>query len=131
MPFMPAPSAVLAGYPAAVLGRYLARAAAEGAFDRLADRDRVLRAISDLERAGAAWRDQPTSAVDGTAATVAAATGAPSEPMDIDQAAAVLHLQPRRVRQIAPALGTKVAGRWVLDAALVAAEARRRAEEAA
>lgn len=131
MPYVPIPSAVVAGYAAAVLGRYLARAAAEGAFAGLGDPDRVLGAVRDLQRAGEAWRRAVDEASDhGSTETAVAATPPPSEHMGIDEAAGVLGVSRRQARNLAPSLGAKVAGRWLLDRGLVAEEARRRREAA-
>lgn len=69
-------------------------------------------------------------AVDGTAETPPVEVGPPSEReigMFTNEAAALLALSERRVRQLAAGgMGRKAGGRWLLDRGAVAAEAARR-----
>lgn len=115
------PVAVVAAGPARALAVVLRHAARAGAFDPMAPgpRGEVLAAIADLETAGreAVFADARTQTV-----PVPPAAGS----MTTEQVAALAGLTEARVRQLAPALGVKVGGRWRLDPDAVAEELERR-----
>lgn len=115
------PVAVIPAGPARALAVVLRHAARGGAFDgmRPGPRGDVLAAIADLEEAGR------------TGIFVDARTQTPEPPplaesMSAAEAADLLGVTEARVRQLAPALGVKVAGRWRIDPEAVAAELERR-----
>lgn len=120
-------AAVVDGLAAALLARLAADAHRQGRFDRLPepDRNRLLAVIAALHAAAEAWR----TSVAGKAETAEVDVPAPSGQVDITEAARMLTLTPRQVRNLAPALGgVQVGGRWLLDVDTVTAEvARRRA----
>ncbi|MCC5946912.1 MAG: hypothetical protein JJT89_00525 [Nitriliruptoraceae bacterium] len=117
--------AVIEGLPAAILSRLATDAHRQGRFDRLPepDRARMLAAVAALHAAAEGWR---TSVV-GNAETAVVDASASSGHVDIAEAARMLNLSQRQVRNLAPDLGgVQAAGRWLLDADAVTAEAARR-----
>lgn len=121
--------AIVVGLAAAELGDLLVEAAERGAFDHLEERQRlvVLRAVKAVAIAGQRHRFRSGSDV-GNSETRPAPSGGRSghEVMSITEAAAVLNVGERRMRQLAPALGQRIGGVWVLDTDLVTAESERR-----
>jgi hypothetical protein len=120
--------AVLGGYVAILAGVGLRDLARRGYFDTVPPQARadLLAAIDDLERAGRAWQNRALH--DGNPETARPETG-PSSPLSAEQAAALLDLTPRRVRQLADQLGgRRIRGRWEFDRDNVTAEAARRRE---
>lgn len=104
----------VSGWPAWFLTRVLRKHLGD-ALDRRdmppTRRQQVLDAFHDLEAAADDWR---TSA-SGNAETRDAETVAPSGSDDVlttEEAAAMLNLTPRRVRQLGPIIGRKVGGSW-------------------
>lgn len=128
-PFIDPPPAIVHGYAARALATYLRKAWDRGDFVPLpADgREQVYATIKAIEFAGEAWQRRRVAAV-GTSATLVSAIGAPSpDDMSIDEAAQVLDVKARRMRQLAAAgLGHKVGAMWVCDRDAVLAEAERR-----
>lgn len=117
--------AVLGGYVAVLAGVALRDAARRGYFDAVPPRARaeLLDVIADIERAGRAWKVRVQT---GNPETVPAEIG-PSSALNSEQAAQLLELTPRRVRQLAETLGGRRArGRWVFDRDAVTTEAARR-----
>lgn len=123
------PAALVPGGPARALAIVLRRAARDGVFDSMPpdQRSEVLAALDELEAAGDLWLR--TSAANARTQARSAAPARPSagQTITIREAAAMLDVTQARVRQIAPALGQKRGGRWLLDRAAVLAELERRA----
>lgn len=144
---MEAPAALICGGAARVIGLVLRDAARRGVFDAVLPhvRAEVLAAISDLEAAGAAWlggqrnasathsAEQRVCVSNARTQTVTGPVGessaaAQTVTMTIKEAAMLLGVSQARVRQLAPTLGCKSGGRWVLDRAAVLDELARRTE---
>lgn len=134
MPFVNQPCVVVYGYEAVLLAELTREAVSAGWLDEhpANHRDNLLQLSADLRRAGEAWREAGgrATSVAGNSETETHPVEAQSDDMDIDEAATVLDLTPRRVRQLAPELGRKAGGRWLLDRGLVADELARRQEAA-
>ncbi len=131
------PAALVIGYPAVVFTVVLRDLARRGYFGRLAPADRaeVLQLIADIERVGVAWQTKRSAAsAPGSPETplaLAVASSPQHEALTVEEAARMLHLTPRRVRQLAAGgLGTKRGHTWQLDRAAVLAELERREEAA-
>ncbi len=122
------PCVPLFGPGALLVARGMRHALDAGVFDGLHDTDRrrLEGLVADVEQAGRLWqvdRDRRC----GNSETARAETGARSAAMDIDDAAELWGVTPRRARQLAASgLGVKVDGRWRVDQALALAEADRR-----
>lgn len=130
---MDPPPALVRGYSAHVLGAMLTDAARRGAFDGLSERgyDEVQATVEAIRRAGAAWQAwlERTSA-NGSAETAPAETAqawSHDRVLEVEQVADMLGVSERRVRQLAPQLGSKASGRWTFREADVLAEVERRA----
>lgn len=128
-PFIDPPPAIVNGYAARALATWLRAAWGRGDFASLpADgREQVYATVKAIEYAGEAWARRRVAAV-GNSATLVAAIGAQSsDDMSIAEAATVLEVKPRRMRQLAAeGLGHKVGASWVCDRDAVLAEAERR-----
>lgn len=126
------PAVIMEGYSALVLAVILRGLARRGQFDTLAatPRANLLQTIAALERVGALWRvEQERISGDGSSETPPAPEDAPSlqEHMTIEEAAMVLKVTPRRMRQLAAGgLGTKHGHTWLVDRSAVLAEVERR-----
>lgn len=118
--------AVVSGYSALLVGVALRKLARDGSFDRVEPgaRAELLALISEVERAGQAWR---TGALprDGSVEAPVPEIGPSS--ISAEHAATLLRVSPRRVRQLAPVLGgVKAGGQWAFQRDAVLAEAKRR-----
>lgn len=93
-------------------------------------RPQVEATIEAIELAGAAWARKQTIAAVGSSEVVEAEVGAQcAQEFSVSQAAVLLNLGERRVRSLAACgLGRKVGSVWVLDAAAVLVEAKKRRE---
>ena len=138
IPLVRRPTALVDGYPAAVLGRYLRDAARSGAFRDLGrGRDEVLAAITAISEAGDAYMAHidRTSSATGTPEPAMPELDASSSPrvrIGVSEVADMLEVSNRYVRHLAPELGgQKVSGRWTFDPADVAAEVERRRDDVA
>jgi hypothetical protein len=130
-PYLNGGTAFVFGYPATVFSKGLRAAWDRGDFDHLDSRDELYAHLKAMEYAAYAHEQRRVSA-----APSAVGSPDPNEPeigaqsshdMSIDEAAGVLGVTPRRVRQLAPlGLGHKVGATWVCDRAAVMAEAERR-----
>ena len=123
--------ALVSGASARVLGPMLRRASTAGTFDSLpvdvrAQVEATVRAIEIAGR-GAAMRDRVAAVGMPTEPPVSVVGACSADDLSIDEAARVLGVGERRARQLAPALGRKVAGVWRIDRYLVEQEAARRA----
>lgn len=120
-------AAVVGGYPALLAAVVLRRYARRGGFDRLHpdDRAELLATIAAIERAGNAWWERARGSTEAPRAEIGPFSG---EQMIAEEAAVVLGVTTRRVRQLAPVLGGSKAagGRWVFESAAVLAEVARR-----
>lgn len=142
---MEAPAALICGGAARVIGLVLRDAARRGVFDAVLPhvRAEVLTAISDLEAAGQEWlsgqrnasaahsAEQRVCVSNARTQTVTGPVGGSSaavQTVTIKEAAMLLGVSQARVRQLAPTLGCKSGGRWVLDRAAVLDELARRTE---
>lgn len=120
-------AAVVHGYAAVLAGVGLRDLARRGFFDRVepAARGELLAVISEIERAGGAWQ-AGVELSNGNSETPPAEIPARSA-VSAEQAAVLLSVSPRRVRQMAPLIGgVKNGGRWVFERAEVLAEWERR-----
>ncbi len=122
-------AAVVSGFPAVLVGVGLRDLARKGFYDGVEPtaRAELLALISAIERAGRTWQARADAAA-GNPETSRPEIGADSA-MTAEQAAGVLNLSARRVRQLAPVLGgSRAGGRWVFDRTAVLAEWERRRE---
>ncbi len=118
-------AAIVTGLPAGVLARLATDAWRRGRFDQLPDDDRrrIAATIAALHAAAEGWR----TSVAGNAETDLDVLPASSEQLDVTEAAAMLKLTTRQVRNLATDLGgVQVAGRWLFDADAIVAEVERR-----
>jgi hypothetical protein len=123
--------ALITGYPAVLAAIGLRDLARRGYFDRVEPgaRTELLTLITDIERAGQAWRASVETHA-GNPETARPEIVAESV-MTAEQASTLLGLTARRVRQLAPVIGGhKHHGRWTFDRSAVLAEKQRRTEAA-
>lgn len=127
-------AAVVSGPAAKVLGSFCRRALDAGVFDSLPTEvfDDVAATVAAVELAAQSAvvhdRVAANGNHDGNSETPRAPASAHSaDELSIDDAARVLGVGVRRARQLAPALGRKVAGVWLIDRHLLEREAARRA----
>src|SRR5262245_52144284 len=119
------PAAVVSGFAAHRIARDLRRLEARGEYDGMhtATRAEIAEAIREVEAAGQAWYAARARKSEITDLPIAAPS---SQEISVTEAAHVLGVSTRRIRQLAPLLGAKVAGRWVLDPDAVAGLAQAR-----
>lgn len=119
--------AVVSGYVALLVGVALRKMARDGNFDRVEPgaRGELLKVISEVERAGRAWRAGALPSYGSADAPRAEIER--SSVMSAEEAALEMGVSGRRVRQLAHLLGgLKTGGRWQFDRAAVLAEGQRR-----
>lgn len=119
--------ALVRGYVAVLAGVGLRDLARKGFYDRTEPgaRAELLAVIAEIERAGSAWQ-AGIEAANGNSETSPAEI-APRSAVSAEQAASLLGVSPRRVRQLAPLIGgVKNGGRWRFERGAVLAERERR-----
>lgn len=132
--FVAHPAAVVSGPAAVGVAWLLRRAVDQGDIAGVPSsiRDATVAAVQAVEMAAAAWAGRTAAEFGRTAAPPAPPPSSSSHgscsSLTVPEAAAVLQLSHRRVRDLAASgLGRKAGGAWVLDPMAVQAEARRRA----